>query len=118
MKNRKIIAIALILALACSILAACGGSRSKSGDSGSDTIVGTWGSEDFDGAFVFTFNEDGTGNYDAAGTDMPFTYTAEGGKLSIIYEGDTESFDTTYTLSGDKFTMKDSFDEEVVYNRQ
>ena len=118
MKASKTLALVFILALACLALAACGGAGGGEEEAAANPIVGTWASEDFGGAFIFTFNEDGTGNYDASGTDMPFTYTAEDGALSILYDGDDLSFDTEYTVEGDKFIMKDSLGEDVVYNKQ
>ena len=119
MKATKTLALVFILALACLALAACGAAGGGEGEAaGGNPIVGTWASVDFGGAFIFTFNEDGTGNYDASGTDMPFTYTAEDGALSILYDGDDLPFDTEYTVDGDKFIMKDSLGEDVVYNKQ
>ena len=116
---KKLFAVLLILVMACSVLAACGdsGSSDSADAGGADSIVGQWASQDYDGAFVFTFNEDGTGNYDASGTDMPFTYTIDGDQLSILYDGDTISFDTPFTISGTTLTIKDSMDEDVVYNK-
>lgn len=120
MKASKTLALVFILALACLALAACGGAGSDEGGEAAsgNPIVGTWASEDFGGAFIFTFNEDSTGNYDASGTDMPFTYTAEDGALSILYDGDDLPFESEYTVDGDKFIMKDSLGDDVVYNRQ
>ena len=116
MKATKTLAFALILAIACLLLAACG--AGAGGEAAGDPLVGSWASEDFDGAFIYTFNEDGTGNYDASGTDMPFTYTAEDGMLSILFDGDTMSLDTEYTIDGTKLTVKDSMGEDVIYNKQ
>lgn len=122
MKSKKTIVIAAAsLAGACSILAACGGGGNNGGDSrdgGSPSIVGSWASEEFSGAFVYTFNQDGTGNYDAAGAAMPFKYTITDNKLSIQYEGYDTPFDTTYTVTDKQLTIKDSLDEDVVYNRK
>ena len=117
MNIKKSIAILLILALVCLIFAACSNTKEEPVEI-ADAIVGDWASEDFDGIFVYTFNEDGTGNYDAAGTDLPFTYTVDGDKLSILFDGDDISFDTTCTISGDALTIKDSLDEDVVYKRK
>lgn len=118
--KKRTVAIAIMLVLVCSLLAACSGGNGGNGGNGGagDTIVGTWASADYSGAYVYTFNEDGSGNYDASGTQMPFTYTAEDGKLSILYDGNTAPFETTYTISGKTLTMKDSFDNDVVYNRK
>lgn len=81
-------------------------------------LVGSWASEDFDGAFIYTFNADFTGSYDAAGTDMPFTYVAADGKLSIQYEDTDVPWETQFTVADGKLTVKDDLGEDVVYNRQ
>ena len=81
-------------------------------------IVGNWASRDFDGLFIYTFNEDGTGNYDSAGTQMPFTFTMEGDKLSVLFDSDTDSFDTVYKIEGNTLTIKDSLGEDVIYDKK
>ena len=85
-----------------------------------NSIVGQWEytEEGVDGAFVYTFNEDGTGNYDMAGTVKAFTYTIEGNTLSILYEGDTEPFELPFVVTDTTLTVKDSNDEDVVYNKK
>lgn len=138
-RNALIPALALALALVCALFAGCGGKNGKTPASDSDltpanvapapasdsdlpapqaALTGEWASRDFDGAFVFTFNADGTGNYDASGTDMPFTYEVKDGRLSILYEGDSVPFETPYTLTAETLTIKDSSDANVVYNRK
>ena len=79
-----------------------------------NTIIGKWGH----GSFVYTFNEDNTCSYDALGTLMKCTYKVEDNKLSILYEGNTAAFETTYTISYNKLTIKDSFGEDTVYDRK
>ncbi len=126
MKATKVLAMILVLAMTCLLFAACNPPKNNGADTGKATdtaaetaaaltIVGEWASEDYDGAYVYTFNEDGTGNYDVSGTDMPFTYTAENGKLSILYDGNTAPFETEYTLTETALTLKDSFGDDVVY---
>ncbi|MBQ1351880.1 MAG: hypothetical protein IIY71_04070 [Oscillospiraceae bacterium] len=113
MKVSKALALILVLVLACSLFAACG-----AGGGSSNPLVGDWASETFDGKFIYTFNDDGTGNYDAAGTAMPFTYTDEDGKLTILYDGNDIPFETEYTISGKTLTIKDSLGNDVVYNKK
>ena len=81
------------------------------------SIVGEWKNtlEGFD--FIYTFNADGSGKYDAAGTLMPFTYTIDGDKISILYEGDTVSFDTTFSVNGDTLNVVDSMGEDTLYTK-
>ena len=37
-------------------------------------------------AHIYTFNKDGTCNYDVSGNNMKCTYKVDGNKLSILYE--------------------------------
>ncbi len=78
-----------------------------------DGIVGTWqyGSSS---SFQYVFKEDKTCSY--AGRNC--TYTIDGDKLSILYDGDTAPFETTFKIEDDKLTIKDSFDNDVVYTRK
>ena len=82
------------------------------------TIVGTWKNTELGYDFVYTFNKDGTGKYDAAGTIMEFTYnTTVDDKISILYSGSTVSFDTEYKIEGDTLNVKDSFGNDTIYKR-
>lgn len=81
-----------------------------------EAIVGSWKYDGMD--YTYTFNADGTGNYAASGTDMPFTFTTNDGNLEILYEGNTAPMVSTYTIEGDCMTMKDSFDSDVKYYKQ
>ncbi len=80
-----------------------------------DPIVGKW-AYGSGSTFVFTFNEDKTCNYTGNGKNC--TYTIDGNKLSILYEGETATFDTTFRIEDDKLIITDSFDNEVTYNKQ
>lgn len=81
-------------------------------------LVGSWASREYNGSYIYTFNEDGTGNYDAAGKQMPFTLTIDGDKLSMLFEGDTDPFETTYKIDGNTLTTKDSLGEDVLYDKK
>ena len=86
----------------------------------SNSIVGQWkyDDSDFSGSgmdFVYTFNANGTGNYAAAGTDMPFTYVADGSQLTITYESGV--FETEYEINGDILNVKDSGGSDTLYKR-
>ena len=66
----------------------------------------------------YTFNSDGTGKYDAAGTIMKFTYTLKGDKISIQYEGENmESFDTKYSIDGNTLNVVDSLGHDTLYKK-
>jgi hypothetical protein len=78
-----------------------------------DGLVGEWVYATNDN-FVFNFKEDMTCSY--AGRNC--TYTVDNEKLSILYEGDTNPFETTFKISDGKLTIKDSFNNDVVYNKK
>lgn len=101
---KKGILFSLLAVVLCLVVVGCG---KKEG------LVGTWryGSSD---TFQFVFNEDKTCSY--AGRNC--TYTVDGDKLSILYDGDTTSFDTTFKIEDDKLTIKDSLGSDVVYTRK
>ena len=79
-------------------------------------LVGTWEYEIV--GFTYTFNSDGSGVYDVAGTQMKFTYTAENSVLSITYEDSTEPMQLEYVLSGDTLNIKDSGGNDTIYHRK
>ena len=79
-------------------------------------LVGSWEYES--GGFTYTFNSDGSGVYDVAGTKMKFTYTSENSVLSITYEGSTAPMQLEYVLSGDTLNVKDSSGNDTIYHRK
>ena len=83
------------------------------------SVVGVWKNDNtLPGVtFTYTFNADGTGKYDSAGTIMPFTYKTDGNKISIKYDGDTVSFDTTYSVNGNILNVKDSSNNDTLYTK-
>ena len=93
-------------------------SSSSSAEAKEDPIVGKWKNSSFGYDFVYTFNSNGTGNYNAAGTNMPFTYKIDGNKISILYDGNTESFDTEFEIKGDTLNVKDSRGEDTFYTKE
>ena len=105
-KGLKLLSLAAVLVASILVLAGCG----KKG------LVGQWTSEV--GNYTYTFNEDGTGNYAYGDIKMEFTYTAEDGKLSILYTGNTSPFETEYTIGGNTLNVKDSFGNDTIYKRK
>lgn len=79
-----------------------------------DPIVGKWAN----GSYVYTFNEDKTCSYDAAGTVMECTYETSGDKISILYKDSTVPFETTYSIDGTTLHVKDSFGSDVKYEKK
>lgn len=109
MKQIKKATIISILIATIFTLSACGKKEN------SNSIVGKWAYSD---SFIYTFNKDKTCSYDAMGTLMKCTYTVDGDKLSIMYEGDTEPFETTFKIEDNVLTIKDSLDNDVNYKRK
>ena len=106
MKKRLLFA-AVILFLAIALVG-CGKKEEKS------PLIGSW---DYSG-FVYKFNDDKTGSYTAGGTEMPFTYEDDGEKIKILYEGNTEASTYEYKVDGNRLTIHDSFNNEVIYYRK
>ena len=110
-KTLKVLAIVAILVSALFALTGCG-EKSKS----TNSIVGSWKAEQ--GEYIYTFNEDGTGNYSVYSTTMEFTYKTENDKISITYNGSTAPFETEYSINGDTLNIKDSFGKDTFYKKQ
>lgn len=107
----KKILLAIAVVFSVILLTGCTGKKV-------DPIVGSWKIDYAGSKYVYTFNEDKTGTYDAAGTKMEFTWEIKEDKLSILYTGNTAPFETTYKIEGKKLTIKDSLDKDVVYEKQ
>ena len=106
---KKFFALLLTLAVVAGsvlMLASCGSEKEP-------TIVGEW-KLDF---YVYTFNEDGTGQYDVAGNVMKFTYETDGDKLSLLFDGNTDAWETTYTIEGNELNVRDIAGKDTIYKR-
>lgn len=125
-KSIKILSIAAVLAMICTF-AACNKNDSETGESSTvsavseqstnDPIVGKWQSEQLPD-YVYTFDADGTGQYDMAGNILDLTYTTEDGKITISFTADGYTPVTlNYELDGDKLNIKDSFGKDTFYVR-
>lgn len=110
MKFKKLL-VYLLLVVCVLTVSACGKKKEKKND---NPIVGKWAL----GSFVYTFNNDNTCSYDAAGTLMKCTYKLDGDKIAITYDGNTEPFETTYEIKGNKLIIKDSFGSDTVYEKK
>lgn len=116
--------IAVLLCVGLFVLTGCENNKENKEEvsestSKQESIVGIWKNDTtLEGyEFIYTFKEDGTGEYDAAGTLMPFTYTINGDQISILYEGDTVSFDTTFSVEGDTLNVLDSMGNDTLYQK-
>lgn len=104
---KKNIFFNLLLLLLGFLIVGCGMTKSN-------VLVGKW----VNGNFTYTFKNDMTFTYEAGNSVMKGTYEVKGDKLSVLYKGNTESFDTTFIIEGKKLTIKDSFGEDAVYTRK
>lgn len=108
---KKFIKVFSIALIACIALTGCGKKSKK------DPIVGKWTYESMDSVY-YVFKEDGTGSYTFAGATKKFTYKIDKNKISILYDGDTASFDTTFSIDGNKLNVKDSFGSDTIYKKK
>jgi len=115
-KVLKIALAVLVIAFMLFALTACGEKEESKESKKSESIVGSW---KYPGAdYTYTFNEDGTGTYDAAGNKMEFTYELDGNKISILYTGNTAPFETEYEIKGDELNVIDSLGNDTIYKRK
>ncbi len=94
--------------------------ESKTSSSDETGLVGKWVSEEYNGGFVYTFNDDGTGNYDMMGSVMDLTYTIDSDtKMTITFLAEGyDPMSVNYSLEGDKFTISDTTGTKNVFIRQ
>lgn len=111
----KAFVIALVLSVSVITLSACNKKDSAS-NSSKNPLVGSWKYEG--GNFTYTFKDDGTGTYNAAGNLMEFTYTTDENKIAITYTGNTAAFETEYSIDGDTLNVKDSLGNDTLYKKQ
>ena len=108
----RILALTLCLIFAAAFMVAC----DKGAKDEPLTLVGQWEYSALN--CEYTFNEDGTGSYLFAGTEMKFTYEDNGDSFSILYEGNTDATEFEYVIEGKTLTITDSFGEPVEYTRK
>ena len=83
-------------------------------------IVGKWKyyDEDFGSLdFIYTFNADGTGDYDVSGTSKTFTYKIDGKEIDITYDESKATFSTEFEINGDIINIKDSGGNDTFYKK-
>ena len=111
---KKMICMLLVAFMLVGLFAACvdeGGGKEET-----VTIIGTWEYSAMNCAY--TFKEDGTGCYTFGGSDLPFTYTDDGSKVSIQYENSTDPNVFNYTIEGDTLHIEDSYGQIVDYTKK
>lgn len=102
----RIIKIGLFIVIICIFLAGCNKKTEN-------PIIGEW----THGSFIYTFNKDGTCTYNTLGTIKKCTYKINENNISILYEGTTVPFESTYTIKDNKLNIKDSFGKNVYYEK-
>ena len=65
----------------------------------------------------YTFNQDGTGQYELLGEKLDLTYKTNGNILSIMFAGQNVPMDVEYTVNAEALTIKDVTGNDVVYHR-
>lgn len=106
--KKIVLTIIMIAMLVVSVFALTGCGEKKEEEKG---VVGKWAYS----SFVYTFNNDKTGEYDVAGRIMKFTYEDDGEQLSMLFEGNTSPMVLKYKLDGNKLIITDSFGKDVEY---
>lgn len=76
-----------------------------------DPLIGSWAHD----SYIYTFNEDKTCSYGYGSLKMDCTYEAKDNKLSILYNGSTAPFETTYSINGNELNVVDSFGNDTIY---
>ena len=110
-KVLKNIVTVFVLVVCLATVAGCGKTKTKTN---SKPLVGSWEHS----GYVYTFNDDKTGSYDALGNKMTFTYEDDGKKVSILYKGNTAPSSYEYKIEGKKLIIKDSFGSDVEYTKK
>lgn len=117
---KKLIAL-LLVALTALAMVACATDEGGTTDEVSKaeeavSIVGTWKESSYGASY--TFGQDGKGAYNFGGTDMEFTYTDDGSKITIQYTNATEPNVFPYSIKGNELHIEDSFGAIVIYVKQ
>lgn len=104
MKKAYLLAIIVLVIFALCLFTGC------DEDQKTEAIVGSWGNNNW----VYTFNEDGTGDYSGSG----LKYSTSGDKINIYYSGSESPSSFNYKIEDDTLTFIDSFGSSVVYKKK
>ena len=110
----RLLALTLCLIFAATFMVACNKGTKQSDEP--ITLVGQWEYSALN--CTYTFNDDGTGSYNFAGSEMKFTYEDKGDSFSVLYDGNTVASDYEYVIEGNVLTITDSFGSPVEYTRK
>ena len=104
---KKILNYSLIMIL-CTTLVGCGGIMEKK-----DPIVGKWKSKNE----TYTFNSNKTCTYQSTNEKRKCKYETNGKTLIIFFEGKPR-LDTTYRIEKNKLYIRNTFEEEILYEKK
>ncbi len=99
----KRIVLVLIIMIGITCIIGCGKVKKP--------LVGSW---DHNG-FIYTFNSDNTGNYNALGTILEFSYEDDGERVTLNYKDVIIPSVYEYKIEGKKLIIKDSLGDDVEY---
>lgn len=101
---KKRIALLIVLCLFTLLLAGCGEKKTEEEPTipveNDAAVVGTWSEPDFESGYVFNTDLTGRDTY----WDLPFTYTAYNGVITITYEDEKYGQDR-YSYTADETTL-------------
>ena len=104
-----VVAVLAVIAVVVAVVLIINNNKNK------NPLIGSWAN----GSYVYTFNEDGTCSYGYSSLGaMDCTYTTEGDKISILYNGNTAPFETTYKIDGNQLNVIDSFGNDTIYTKK
>lgn len=107
--KKILISIIFIITIFSSLFIITGCKKEKK-----EPIVGTWERS----GFVYKFNKDKTGSYNASGNKMEFTYEDKGNKVILLYKKTNKKGTYNYKIKKNKLIIKDSFGNDIVYIRK
>jgi len=114
---KKIISIMSMFAIITCALMLTGCKKEKKEEKIS--VVGTWVIEsEANLNYKYTFNADGTGDYEFYGTSLPFKYEDKGDKLVITFKDNDVASEYKYRIEGNTIIIKDGSGKDVRYNKQ
>ena len=115
---KKLLSIVSLFAIVMTALTLTGCGKNEKKDE-KPSIVGEWKVESEDNYdFRYIFNEDGTGRYVYPGSELRFTYEDKGDRIVIVFDGNTVESEFEYRIEDNTLIIKDSFGQDVRYNKQ
>ena len=116
--NKRLLLSLLVIVVLFTITGCGSNNKSKNENNTKEnektsSIIGTWESKDY----IWTFNEDKTCSYYAAGQFSNCTYEIDGEHLYVTYTGEDNPWNYKFSLDGDKLKIVFPLGEEI-YTRK